>query len=104
MTYSTRTWTGTILAAAVLFALGGATHAWLAPQLHGSQPTTSVAAGAPAPVPAGLPDFTPLVQQNAAAVVNISVTRKLAAPAAMRDLPDGLQQFFRLPPHADGHR
>jgi serine protease Do len=101
MTYSTRTWTGTILAAAVLFALGGATHAWLAPQLHGSQPTTPVAAGAPAPVPAGLPDFTPLVQQNAAAVVNISVTRKLAAPAAMRDLPDGLQQFFRLPPHAD---
>jgi len=63
-----------------------------------------LAAGAPAPVPAGLPDFPPLVQQNAAAVVNISVTRKLASRAALHGLPGGLQPFFRLPPEADAEQ
>jgi serine protease Do len=101
MNISTRIWTVRIFAAAALFALGSATHAWLAPEPHAGLPTTPAAAGAPAPVPAGLPDFTPLVQQNAAAVVNISVTRKLPSLAALRDLPDGLKPFFRLPPQAD---
>jgi len=104
MTYSTRIWTVRIFAAAVLFALGSATHAWLAPQSLAGLPTTPLAAGAPAPVPAGLPDFTPLVQQNAAAVVNISVTRKLASRAALHGLPGGLQPFFRLPPEADAEQ
>jgi len=104
MTYSTRIWTVRIFAAAVLFALGSATHAWLAPQSLAGLPTTPLAAGAPAPVPAGLPDFTPLVQQNAAAVVNISVTRKLASRAALHGLPDSLQPFFRLPPEADAEQ
>jgi serine protease Do len=63
-------------------------------------PTMSTAAGAPAPVPAGLPDFTQLVQQNAAAVVNLSVKRTLNAGEALPGLPDALQRFFRLPPDA----
>jgi serine protease Do len=98
---ATRKRTVGILAGAVLFALGGATHAWLAPQPRVGLPTTPAAAGAPAPVPAGLPDFAPLVRQSAAAVVNISVTREIAPRAVLRDLPNGLQQFFRLPPDAD---
>jgi serine protease Do len=100
MQYATPKWALVTVASALLFALGVATHAWLAPPSHAGMPTTPEAAGAPAPVPAGLPDFTPLVQQNAAAVVNISVTREIAPGAALRDMPDGLQQFFRLPPHA----
>jgi serine protease Do len=97
---TTRKWTTGILAGTVLFALGGATHAWLAPQLHAGMPTTPAAADAPAPVPAGLPDFTPLVRQNAAAVVNISISRNAEPRVALEGLPDELQRFFRLPPGA----
>jgi serine protease Do len=101
MQTSPRIWTVRILAAAVLFALGSATHAWLTPQLHAGLPTVPVAAGAPAPVPAGLPDFTPLVQQNAAAVVNISVTRVAQLSAVPGNLPEPFQRFFQLPPGAE---
>lgn len=101
MQASPRVWTIRILAAAMLFALGNATHAWLAPQPHGGLPTVPVAAGAPAPVPAGLPDFTPLVQQNAAAVVNISVTRVAQTGAALRDIPESFQRFFQPMPDAE---
>ena len=97
---STRTWTIRILAAIMLFALGNVTHAWLTPQIPAGLSTTPVAAGAPAPVPAGLPDFTPLVRQNAAAVVNISVTRVAQAGAMVRDLPEPFQRFFQPPPGA----
>ena len=95
-----RIWTVRILAAALLFGLGNATHAWLAPHSVSTLPTQA-AAGATAPVPSGLPDFTPLVKQSAAAVVNISVKREIAPAAALRDVPDDLQRFFRLPPDAD---
>ncbi len=98
---STRTWTIRILAATVLFALGGVTHAWLTPQPHAGLPTTPVAAGAPAPVPAGLPDFTPLVRQNAAAVVNISVTSMAQSGAALSGVPEPLQRFFQPLPDAE---
>ena len=91
----TRTWTIRILAASVLFALGGVTHAWLTPQPHAGLPTTPVAAGAPAPVPAGLPDFTSLVRQNAAAVVNISVTSMAQSGAALNGLPEPLPDTDR---------
>ena len=97
MATSTRTWSVRVLAAAVLFALGNATHAWLAPQPVAMLPTQA-AAGAPAPVPAGLPDFTPLVQQSAGVVVNISVTRGGASNASWRGLPDDLQRFFQQRP------
>jgi serine protease Do len=97
---ATRKWTLGLLAGAALFALGGATHAWLAPRTPAGMPMTPAAAGAPAPVAAGLPDFTPLVQQNAAAVVNLSVTREIAPRAVLRNFPDDLQRFFRLPPDA----
>ena len=97
---ATRKWTLGLFAGAVLFALGGATHAWLAPRAPAGMPMTPAAAGAPAPVAAGLPDFTPLVQQNAAAVVNLSVTREVAPRAVLRNFPDDLQRFFRLPPDA----
>lgn len=89
---------GAVVAAA-MFALGAFTQAWMSPPPAG-MPTMSAAAGAPAPVPAGLPDFTQLVQQNAAAVVNLSVKRTLNAGAALSGLPDALQRFFRLPPDA----
>ncbi|NDP48609.1 MAG: PDZ domain-containing protein [Sulfuriferula multivorans] len=98
---STRTWTIRILAATVLFALGGVTHAWLTPPPHAGLPTTPVAAGAPAPVPAGLPDFTPLVRQNAAAVVNISVTSMGQSGVALNGVPDPLQRFFQPLPETD---
>ncbi|MFO7542935.1 MAG: trypsin-like peptidase domain-containing protein [Thiobacillus sp.] len=101
MQASPRIWTVRILTAAVLFALGSATHARLAPQPHAGLPTTPVAAGAPAPVPAGLPDFTPLVQQNAAAVVNISVTRMAQSGGMPGDIPEAFQRFFQPPPGAD---
>lgn len=95
---ATRTWTVRIVAAVVLFALGNATHAWLAPHPVAMLPTQA-AAGATAPVPSGLPDFTPLVKQSASAVVNISVTRE--RPAVVLDgLPEGLQRFFPVPPDA----
>jgi len=87
----------------VLFALGGATHALLSPTPH-AVPMTPVAAGAPAPVPAGLPDFTPLVKQSAAAVVNISVTYGESPRMVLRDVPDDLQQFFRQPPEAEAEQ
>jgi serine protease Do len=95
---STRTWTVRIIAAAVLFALGNATHAWLAPRPVATLPAEA-AAGATAPVPAGLPDFAPLVKQSADAMVNISVTREIAPRAVLRDMPDDLHRFFRLPPN-----
>lgn len=95
-----RIWTIRVLAAAVLFALGNATHAWLAPHPVTALPTQA-AAGAPAPVPSGLPDFTPLVQQSAGAVVNISVTKGGQANAAISGLPEEMQRFFRLPPGAE---
>ena len=98
---SPRTWTIRLVAATVLFALGNATHAWLAPVPHDGLPTTPIAAGAPAPVPAGLPDFTPLVQQNAAAVVNISVTRHAVDGMALNGVPEAFQHFFQPPPDAD---
>ncbi len=101
MKSSTRIWTVRILAAAALFTLGNVTHAWLAPQPHVGLPTTPVALGAPAPVPAGLPDFTPLVRQNAAAVVNISVIRVAQAGAMLRDVPEPFQRFFQPPAGAD---
>lgn len=101
MQASTRTWTIRILAATVLFALGGVTHAWLTPQPHAGLPTTPVAAGAPAPVPAGLPDFTPLVRQNAAAVVNISVTSMAQLGAALNGVPEPFQRFFQPLPDAE---
>ena len=88
-----RIWTLRLTVAATLFALGGASHAWLSPHPEVALPTQA-AAGAPAPVPAGLPDFTPLVQQSAAAVVNISVTRGLSANAVVGGLPDEMQRFF----------
>ena len=97
----TRTWTIRILAASVLFALGGVTHAWLTPQPHAGLLTTPVAAGAPAPVPAGLPDFTALVRQNAAAVVNISVTSMAQSGAALNGLPESLQPFLQPLPDTD---
>ena len=97
---STRIWTIRILAATVLFALGGVTHAWLTPQPHAGLPTRPVAAGAPAPVPVGLPDFTPLVRQNAAAVVNISVTSMAQSGAALNGLPEPFQRFFQPLPDA----
>jgi serine protease Do len=99
----TRTLAVRTLAAAVLFALGGATHALLSPTPH-AVPMTPVAAGAPAPVQAGLPDFTPLVKQSAAAVVNISVTYGESPRMVLRDVPDDLQQFFRQPPEAEAEQ
>ncbi|MHB1215391.1 MAG: S1C family serine protease [Thiobacillus sp.] len=95
---ATRTWTVRIVAAAVLFALGNATHAWLAPHPAATLPTQA-AAGATAPVPNGLPDFTPLVKQSASAVVNLSVTRERPA-VVLEGLPEGLQRFFPVPPDA----
>jgi serine protease Do len=103
MQSASRTWTVRILAAAVLFALGNATHAWLAPHSVATLPTQA-AAGAPAPVPNGLPDFTPLVRQSADAVVNISVTHEHSPRVVLRDMPDGLQRFFRVPPDADSEQ
>ncbi len=50
---------------------------------------------------AELPDFTPLVKQHAAAVVNVSTTQKIPAPVSSEDeqlqLPEGapLDEFFR---------
>lgn len=96
MNDSARIWTLRITVAAALFALGGATHAWLAPHPVATLPAQADA-GAPAPVPAHLPDFAPLVQQSAAAVVNISVTRGLSSDAAIAGMPDEMQRFFRLP-------
>jgi serine protease Do len=103
MHFATRTWTARILAAAVLFALGNATHAWLAPHPVATLPTEA-AAGATAPVPAGLPDFTPLVKQSAAAVVNISVTYGHSPRAGLRNVPDDLQQFFSVPQEAEAEQ
>ncbi|MBT9568454.1 MAG: trypsin-like peptidase domain-containing protein [Thiobacillus sp.] len=96
----TRTWTLRVTLAATLFALGGATHAWLAPHPVATLPTQADA-GAPPPVPANLPDFTPLVRQSAAAVVNISVTRGLSSGASLNGLPDEMQRFFSLPQDED---
>jgi len=98
--YSTRIWTVRILAAVALFALGNATHALLAPPPVATLPTRA-AAGATAPVPAGLPDFTPLVTQSAKAVVNISVTYESSPRVVLRSLPGDLKQYFRLPPRPD---
>ncbi len=96
MPVKTRNWIAGSIAAAVLFALGGVTHAWLAPQpLAVLSPLSETASAQPT----DLPDFTALVRQNAAAVVNISVTRAAAANVALRDLPEGLQPF--LPPLPD---
>ena len=99
MLSTSRTWTVRVLAAAVLFALGNVTHAWLAPHPVATLPTEA-AAGAPAPVPDGLPDFTPLVQQSADAVVNISVIRVAESSAALADLPEPFQRFFQPMPGA----
>jgi serine protease Do len=91
MPVKTRNWIAGSIAAAVLFALGGVTHAWLAPQpLAVLSPLSAMASVQPT----DLPDFTALVRQNAAAVVNISVTRPAAANVALRDLPEGLQPFL----------
>ncbi|MDP3124722.1 MAG: trypsin-like peptidase domain-containing protein [Thiobacillus sp.] len=88
------------LVAAAMFALGAYTHAWMSPLPAGTA-ARPVVAGMPAAVPAGLPDFTQLVQQNAAAVVNLSVRRTMNHGAALAGVPDILQRFFRLPPDAD---
>jgi serine protease Do len=98
--YSTRIWTVRILAAVVLFVLGNATHALIAPHPVATLPTLA-AAGATAPVPAGLPDFTPLVKQSAKAVVNISVTYESEPGVVLRNLPGSPKQYFRLFPHPD---
>jgi serine protease Do len=87
---------GAVVAGAA-FALGSSSHAWLTRPASGPVAAPSVAA---APAPAGLPDFTQLVQRNAAAVVNLSVKREVSAQGAMRGMPEGLQRFFRLPPDA----
>lgn len=89
---------GAAIATAV-FALGSYTHPWRAEST--SVPGVPVAAGATAPTPANLPDFSMLVQQHAAAVVNLSVKRSMNQGAALPGLPDGLQRFYRLPPDAD---
>ncbi|OYY62660.1 MAG: hypothetical protein B7Y50_00150 [Hydrogenophilales bacterium 28-61-11] len=90
---------GAVVAAAT-FALGSFTHAWMSPPAA-SLAVPVFAARAPAPLPAGLPDFTRLVQQNADAVVNLSVKRTMNHGAALAGVPDILQRFFRLPPDAD---
>jgi serine protease Do len=87
---------GAIVAGAA-FALGSSSHTWLAQSASGSAAAPSVAL---APGPAGLPDFTQLVQRNAAAVVNLSVKREVSAQGAMRGMPEAFQRFFRLPPDA----
>lgn len=101
MRHSSRIWAIRMVAAAALFGLGSATHAWLAPHPASGIPTVPVAAGASAPVPPGLPDFTLLVRQNAEAVVNISVTRTVQVSAALGDLPEPFQRFLQPPPGAD---
>ncbi len=68
---------------------------------EGGQPS---AAPPPAPVPTssapasarvtGLPDFTQLVAESGAAVVNISVTEKARKPGDAEDGDDPLSQFF----------
>jgi serine protease Do len=100
MKYSARIWTVRALAAVALFAVGNATHAWLAPHPDATLPTQA-AAGATAPVPPGLPDFTPLVRQSAKAVVNISVTYPNSPRVVLRNVPDDLRPFFHLSPNAD---
>lgn len=98
MPVKARNWIAGSLAAAALFAVGGATHAWLAPRPLAVLPPLSATASVQ---PAGLPDFTALVRQNAAAVVNISVTRAAAANVALRDVPGALQPFLPSPPDTE---
>jgi serine protease Do len=78
----------------------------------GTAPAAAQLAATPAPAPAsgrvtGLPDFSGLVAENGAAVVNISVVekpQKMGNPGEPSDSDDPLSQFFRhyqLP--APGH-
>ena len=52
-------------------------------------PALATDATAPVRVEMTVPDFSTLVQQNAAAVVNITVTGKNTPTAAMRGMPGG---------------
>jgi len=89
---------GAVVAGAA-FALGSSSHAWLTRSASGPV-AAPPAAQVSAPAPAGLPDFTQLVQRNAAAVVNLSVKREVSASGALRGMPEAFQRFFRLPPDA----
>lgn len=89
---------GAVVAGAA-FALGSSSHTWLTRSASGPV-AAPPAAEAPAPAVAGLPDFTQLVQRNAAAVVNLSVKREMSAQGALRGMPELFQRFFRLPPDA----
>jgi serine protease Do len=111
---SFRTWSLALIAGIfVVVVVHQRSHADAGP---GSAPA-SAAALAPAPAPAsgrvtGLPDFSGLVAENGAAVVNISVVEKpdkMGAPGAPNEGDDPLSQFFRhyqmpAPDHAPPSR
>ena len=109
-----RPWLAAIAGAAFVALPAGALYLYgTAPHAEERAAAQPAVPGAPAPAPAttsaaaryGLPDFTALVDQYGAAVVNISVkgTVKTSARAQMPSIPgfpgfgpdDPMQQFFR---------
>jgi serine protease Do len=110
---SFRTWSLALIAGAIVVVVHQRSHADTGPA---SAPAPAAAA-ASAPAPAsgrviGLPDFSGLVAENGAAVVNISVVEKpdkMGPPGAPNEADDPLSQFFHryqmpAPEHAPPSR
>jgi len=108
---SIRTWSLALVAGILVVVVAHqGSKADVGPAGPGTAPAATTLAATPAPVSArvtGLPDFSGLVAENGAAVVNISVVekpQKMGNPGEPSDSDDPLSQFFRhyqLP--APGH-
>ena len=97
-----RTWSLAVVAGIfVVVVAHQGSHAGAAPLGQGTEPAAAPLTAAPAPASGhvtGLPDFSGLVAENGAAVVNISVVEKAAksvTPGEPADADDPLSQFFR---------
>ena len=102
-----RTWQLKRGAAVVLVAVGllgaytlGSVQPWTAAHASSAASIATPAATSVAPVPAGLPDMSAIVERNAPAVVNISVAGKVRRAADAPDIPgfepgDPFYDFFR---------
>ena len=102
-----RTWQLKRGAAVVLVAVGllgaytlGSVQPWTAAHASTAASIATPAATSVAPVPAGLPDMSAIVERNAPAVVNISVAGKVRRAADAPEIPgfepgDPFYDFFR---------
>jgi serine protease Do len=100
---SIRTWSLALIAGIFVVVVAHQRSRADAEQAVGGPPSAPSLTAAPAPAPVsgrvtGLPDFSGLVAQNGAAVVNISVVEKVQKagnPGEQGDAEDPLSQFFR---------